>query len=330
MRAYSKHVVAFAFAWAVCAPPSSAAADDSAAAQALFDQAKKAMADRRYDEACPKFEESLRLQEALGTLLNLAECFERQGKLASAWSRFLEVSSKARAAGQADRARIGHDRAASLAPRLANIAIDVPSGSRVDGLEVRRDTTVVGSPEWGAPIPADPGTHTISASAPGRKPWSQTITIGDSATTTHVAVPELELAPESPSPPSPPVSPTLGGTPEQAAPRLGGMKIVAIAAAGVGVVGVGVGTAFGILSISKHNAASSACPSNPCHTPDGQNLWADAVTFGNVSTIGFIVGGVGLAAGAVMWVVAPKPAEPNAPVAKLAVGPGTLTLLGAW
>src|SRR5450432_3403221 len=70
---------------ATMAAPSFARADDSAAAQALFDQGKKAMAALNYAEACPKLEESYRLQEALGTLLNLADCYQRQGKLASAW-----------------------------------------------------------------------------------------------------------------------------------------------------------------------------------------------------------------------------------------------------
>src|ERR1700685_1939228 len=80
-------------------------ADDSAAAQALFDQAKKAMAAHRYADACPKLEESLRLEEGVGTLLNLADCYEHEGKLASAWSKYIEVASKARAAGQSARAR---------------------------------------------------------------------------------------------------------------------------------------------------------------------------------------------------------------------------------
>jgi hypothetical protein len=43
-------------------------------AQALFDQARKAMAAHDYAEACPKFDESYKVEQALGTLLNLAVC----------------------------------------------------------------------------------------------------------------------------------------------------------------------------------------------------------------------------------------------------------------
>ena len=100
-------------------------ADDSAAAQSLFDQAKKEMAAHDYADACPKLEESLRLQEGIGTLLNLASCYEHAGKFASAWSKYLEVATKARAAGQAARARIGRERADALAPKLSNLVVDV-------------------------------------------------------------------------------------------------------------------------------------------------------------------------------------------------------------
>ena len=185
-----------ALAVATAAP--TASADDSAAAQALFDQAKKALAAHDYSEACPKLEESYKLQEALGTLLNLADCYERAGKLASAWSKFLEVATKARANGQAQRARIGRDRAAALAPKLSNLVVEVPPTSRVQALEIRRDGTGVGEAEWGAVIPADAGAHVIEASAPGRKPWSQTVAVSTGATTARTSVPELTLLPPPP------------------------------------------------------------------------------------------------------------------------------------
>src|SRR5450432_1017222 len=175
--------------------PGVAHADDSAAAQALFDEAKTEMAGHRYAEACPKLEESLRLQAAVGTLLNLADCYDREGKLASAWSKYLEAASKARAAGQGDRARIARDRAAALAPKLSKLVIDVPAASRASGLEVRRDETIVGEAEWGQQIPADAGSHVLEASAPGRRPWSQTVLMANGAAVARVTVPELERIP---------------------------------------------------------------------------------------------------------------------------------------
>jgi hypothetical protein len=331
---------AVCFAWALTAALSLARADDAAAAQALFDQAKVAMAAHNYAEACPKLAESLRLQEALGTLLNLADCYEREGKLASAWSKFLEVSAKARAAGNAARARIGHDRAAALAPKLSTLVVDVPRASRVDGLEVRRDGTIVGDAEWGAPIPIDPGTHTVEASAPGRKPWSHTLPVAGGAKAAHIELPELERLPVAhqdasppalPPPPAsvPPVFGARSGT-EQSGSRGRGMKIAAIAAAGVGAAGVGVGTVFGLESLSRHNAAAGRCPppGPSCSDPTGVNWSRDSVKFGDISTVAFAIGGAALAAGVVLWFLAPKAAEKD--TAHLVVGPGSLELIGAW
>jgi hypothetical protein len=311
-------------------------ADDSAAAQSLFDQAKKEMAAHDYAEACPKLEESLRLQEAIGTMLNLADCYERAGKLASAWSKYLEVASKARAAGQAARARIGRDRAAALAPKLSSLVVDVSGVTHPDGLEVRRDGTVVGSAEWGVAIHADAGTHTIEASAPGRKPWSQTVVVADGATTARVTVGDLAPLPvkqeelATASTPVEPSSPPPLDVPKEPA-RTSGLKVAALVAGGLGVVGVGLGTAFGLISRGDHDDAVTACPPpGPCANTGGADLWRKAYDFGNASTVAFVVGGVGLAAGTVMWVVAVKTSKHKDASAALVVGPGSVGWREVW
>ena len=290
-------------------------ADDSAAAQALFDQAKALMSAHKFVDACPKLEESQRLDPAMGTLLNLADCYEKEGKLATAWSKFLELAAKAKAAGQAERARIGHDRAAALAPRLSHLVIAVAGADTTPALEVKRDGTVVGRAEWETPIPADSGSHTVVASAPGRLPWSTTVDVGDHATTATVTIPELPLPPTHPD--------------ESTHSGLGTGRVLALVAGGVGVVGVGLGTYFGLQSISKHNEAHNVCPNSQCADQNGVNLWNDASSAGNISTIAFIAGGVGLAGAAVLWFTA-KPAETNAPSAQVGLGFGTVRVSGTW
>lgn len=321
-------------------------ADDSAAAQALFDQGKAALAAHNYGEACAKFEDSLRLEYGLGTLLNLARCYEAEGRTASAWSKYLEVASKARALGQMDRARIGHERAAALAPTLSNVVIDVPAAARVDGLVVQRDGTASLPTEWGSAIPTDPGKHTISASAPGRKPWSMSVVVPREVTTTHVAVPELDPVPVEPvsnlppqpskaavsavpalaisNPPSPESRPQQSG--------LGVQKSLAIASAVVGLGGIGVGTYFGLDSLAKHNEAKNVCPQVQCPVgaPQGVGLWRDAVNAGNISTIAFIAGGVGIAGGITLWLTAPGPERSNAASAQIELAPRMIRIHGTW
>ena len=76
-------------------PRSQQQAEDKAAAQVLFDEGRTLMDAERYGEACPKFAESLRLDAALGTQLNLARCYQLVGKTASAWILYLEAAALA-------------------------------------------------------------------------------------------------------------------------------------------------------------------------------------------------------------------------------------------
>src|ERR1051325_6285455 len=83
---------ACALGFALVARP--AAAQSTAAAEALFNEAKKAMDAKDYDTACQRFRESNRLDPAVGTLLNLAVCETTRGRVATAWELFRAVSEK--------------------------------------------------------------------------------------------------------------------------------------------------------------------------------------------------------------------------------------------
>ncbi|HWZ91828.1 MAG TPA: hypothetical protein VNW92_23355, partial [Polyangiaceae bacterium] len=81
-----------------------------------FDSARLLAKSGYYSEACPKFEQSLRLNPGIGTEFNLADCLDRIGQTERARDLFLDVADKARAAGQADRQEAARERAAALAP----------------------------------------------------------------------------------------------------------------------------------------------------------------------------------------------------------------------
>src|ERR1019366_353360 len=191
-----------------------ASATDKATAQALFDEGKRLMEQEQYAKACPKLADSLRLDHGIGTMLNLAICYERNGQTASAWATFKDAAGEARVAGQVEREKLARDRAAALEPRLARLAIVVARESAVDGLLVRRDGEPVPTSSWGLPVPIDPGEHAIEASAPGRKPWATAVAV-TAASSSEVSVPPLEpevVVPVKPSPPAAglPESPGLG------------------------------------------------------------------------------------------------------------------------
>jgi hypothetical protein len=165
---------------------------NAAAAQTLFMEAKKLYDEGKYQPACAKFEKSNELDPAMGTKLNLARCWDKIDRTASAWAMYLEVADDAHAAGSTDREQYARTAAADLEPRLIKLVIEVATANPAD-LEVKRDDTVIGSGLYGTPIPIDPGAHLIVAKAPGRKPWSKKVTVAvkDAGTTTKVSVPVL-------------------------------------------------------------------------------------------------------------------------------------------
>ena len=173
---------------------------DSAAARALFAEGRALMEKEQFAEACPKFEESLRLDPGMGTQFDLAHCWEKLGRTASAWALFLDVAAAARNANQPQRETAARDRAKALEPRLTRLRIDVPKSS--SEMKIERDGQDVGRAAWGMAFPVDPGKHVIEVSAPGKKTWSDEVEVPAAPRTVSLAVPELEDAPLPPPPPS--------------------------------------------------------------------------------------------------------------------------------
>lgn len=315
----------------LCALPLASAAEraeaqttDATAAQALFDQARGLFAQGRYDEACPKFEESQRLDPGSGTLINLARCYEQLGRHASAWNKYLEAAAAASATGNTRREKEARERAETLRPSLSTLTVDVSAeGKQVPGLEVRRDGSSVGAPQWGVPIPADVGEHTIVATAPGHEEWRRVVRVEGPAKSVSVAVPAL-----TPSTAAPAAAVEVVPEPELAPRRgLGTQRVLALIAGGVGVVGIGAGTVFGLKSKAKHDDAEQYCDGADCSDPRGVSAGEDAYAAGTLSTVFMVVGGVALAGGAVLWFTAPKRHEDAVAVG---IGPGSIQVRGAF
>jgi TolA-binding protein len=70
-----------------------ARADARADAEKLFDEGRRAMQSGDYALACPKFEASNKADPAVGTQMNLAMCWEKLGKTASAWAMYMQVAN---------------------------------------------------------------------------------------------------------------------------------------------------------------------------------------------------------------------------------------------
>jgi len=114
--------------------PAHAQSAGSASTQArvLFREARKLMDKGQFDDACPKLEESLRLDDGMGTRFNLAHCLEKTGRTASAWGLFLDVASAASTVGQKKREKAARQRAEALEPKLEALR----AGWKAPGLAV--------------------------------------------------------------------------------------------------------------------------------------------------------------------------------------------------
>jgi len=291
-RPFILTIEALAFA-ALVLHPSPARAGDEAAAEALFGEAKKLAAAGKYAEACPKFAESNRLDRGAGTLIHLADCYEKNKQSASAWATFKEASSAAQALGRADWQKLAASRAAALEGKLGRLTIRVadPAGR----IEVTRDGSPTSSASWGTPIPVDAGPHKIHAVAPGRRAFEVSVTTHDGEAT-EVAVPALEADTGAPASTSPATGGDAARTSSGSGTRSAGFVI-----AGIGVAGVAVGAITGLLALGENNDSKKECPTDgACASRAAVDSNDSARTFGTVSTIAFIAGGVGVAVGTVM------------------------------
>jgi Tetratricopeptide repeat len=309
------------------------AGGNRAAAEALFNQGRSLMTAGKYGEACDKFEASQQLDPGLGTMLNLAECYEKTGRTASAWAEYREAIPLARAAGSKARLELATERAKALEERLSTLTIRAMAGdAETAQLEVRRDGVALQPGEMGAPIPVDPGEHVIEATAPGKHPWSSKVQVTGDAAKVAVEIPKLESTEKTTAPPPPPPAPPLTTPPANTAKAAdssagSGQRITGLVLGGAGAVGLGLGAFFGLQASSKWSDAKSKCADYPygC-AADAQDLRSSAHSQATVSTVGFLAGGALLAAGVALYLTAPSKKESVA----LRVGPNAAFIQGSF
>lgn len=325
---------ALAFACVTIAP-SVALAGDEAAAETFFQEGLAAMKRNDYPVACEAFAQSNKADPSPGTQINLAVCFEKQKKWASAWTWYRSAVGLAQQRGQAEREKLAEDAAARLKPQIHYIVVSVKEP--LTDLVVKRDGVEVTIALAGkeVPLPIDPGEHTIEVSARGKKPWSKVIQVADSASTDRIEVPKLEDAPiEDKS------GPATGGAHTEYRPPVivtndgSGQRTVGIVVAGTGVL-AGLAAA-GVFVLAKGEESDRdkfrTQASDPSTTPDQAiQLNKSADSHGkaaeNNQLISLILAGSGVVlvgVGAVLYFTAPKSSEK--PVAKTRLlpvaGPG--------
>ena len=310
---------------------------DKIAAQALFEEGRRLLVAGQYAEACPKFAESQRIDPSPSTLLNLANCWEKVGRAATAWVTYREAQSAASAAGRKDYVDTAERHARALASTLAQLTVTVTQP--VDGMEVRRDGVAMGAPEWGLSIPVDAGSHVVEVAAAGFKPWSQTIDVPHDGAQVTVMVPVLEALPLDSASPAPAAAGGIAATPsasradgscERCAPRDDAADGRARRRGGRRRRARGLGRVRAPRELQPSRTPNRSAWATMCPAA-GVSKENDALSDGDASTVAFVAGAAALVAGGVLWLTAPR-SKTAGVAARVSVAPafGGAVVEGTW
>lgn len=327
-----------ALALAALAAIATPARAQSAEAESLFREGTRLKKKGQIAEACDKFEAAERVGPTAATELNLGECQEKARRLATAWAMFLKAAATAKRAGDARRDAEGRRRAALLEPQLLYLTIVVPEEARIEGLVIKRNDAAVDEALWDQRVPVDPDEYTVSAEAPGRKPWSTSVVVKTKSK--KVVVPVLDKRPETQHEArrgaarrgdddgdAAGVEPrdrerrgdAAGAEPRdrersadetRPSPGMTGKRKWSIALAAVGVAAIGAGVGLGVHANKLEDEANRGCSTTLCNTqePVSTNLQARRYALG--ANIGFATGGALVVGAAVLWFLgAPRSPE---------------------
>ena len=222
--------------------------------------------------------------------------------------------------------------------RLASVILSAKDRAGVDLVDVTVSVDGKDGPRKldGRALDIDPGEHTFVFQLADGSRAEQRIFVREREKAKSVAVTLGSLPPVAALPAKPASTTTA---PEEVPPASGGgrssLKLVGFIAAGAGVAGLAVGTIFGLKASSKLSAPQCDTSSKMCD----RGVISDARSAATVSTIGFIAGGVLVASGVMLVLLAPKgggSAGIETKSAHLSATPmigmnvGGLSLRGAW
>lgn len=280
-------------------------------ADALFQRGRELLSAGRVADACSAFDESQRLDPTPATVLNQANCRERNGQLATAWQLYLEAARQTGAAtdkGSRQMNTTSTDRAARLAKRVSTLRIVVVGpAARVDGLEVLRDGELLDPASWNQAVAIDGGVHSVSARAPGRLPWSATIVVATERETKAIEVPELQL-PTHAAPVGAPPPATAAAVAPASAPRTTGWtarRKVALGVAAGGALALGAASVLGVSALQRQHFVHTLCPDPALACEDADRATAlsrSAHHRATAANIGYGIAAGAAAAAVVLWV----------------------------
>jgi hypothetical protein len=326
-------LIATGLALGLCASPAFAQSDaeNRATARALGQQGQDAYDAKDFKKAEDLFRRAEGLYHAPTLLLGLARTQAAGGKFVEAWEGYNRIilegvtSTPAFAKALEDaKKEIG-----TIDARRSQVVITV---SGPDAPHVTLDEAPIKSEALGVALFLNPGTHVVKVTADGFNPGLRSFTVGEGKTENVALTLEHGSGPATGPATAGPSSGTATGQTSGTADMSSGSPnhVPAFIGFGVGGAGLILGAVTGGLAIGKHSTLKGECPGGVCTTPTSQSDLSSYHTMGTLSTVGFIVGGVGVATGVMLWVFAPKSAAPATGWITPYVGPGNVGAVGRF
>jgi len=274
----------------------------------------KALLESNLIEACSKFNESLQENPAaIGTLLNVALCDEKLGKIATAVDKFSEARVRAKEQGLLEHIRAAEEHIAALTPSIPHLTIKLTE--QLPETKILLDDKLLAGGSI-ANIPVDPGDRVIVVSAPARLPYRTKLVVAKGE---HLDV----------------VVPALAKSVTIKSSQLLISQVTTL------VGGAAAGTGLGIGLYARHlyqaqfghmqpgdglcDSATKLCEAK------GQSQTQRAHTLGNVATVVGVAGVLVAGAGAYFWFRSPKSTPTDTGDKKLTllpqVGPDGLSVV---
>jgi hypothetical protein len=279
-----------------------------AKADALFRQGKRLMAAQHYAEACDAFEQSFTIDPEIGAELNVAHCYQEWGKLAHALVAYKKAEDMASAAHD-DRAPKIHALVVDIDHQVPRFTIKAPPGADASDAHVKLDGAKLAAAQLGEPQLVDPGPHLVEYDGATGK-ISKVVPIDRGASSELVLDLPAAASATTATSSSSSVRMAVDGT-EPAAPGHT-QRIAAAVAGGAGIVAMGIAGGLAVSAKSKYSHALTADCMNRANACDPAGLTAThaARHQANIASVVFGAGAAALAAGVVIYLVAPH--EPAA------------------
>jgi hypothetical protein len=262
-------------------------------ADELFREGRALMKSGDFESACPKLEESYRLDPGAGTAVNVGDCNDQFGKVASAL-RAYQAAAKLLAPGDPRNAPV-REQIEALKKRSPWLTI-MPLPDAPEGTAVSRNGKLVDPTELGRPFAVDAGKVTVAVTSPGRADFRRTFRLaeGDNVVLDPMLGAPLE-APDAASDSS-----NSGWSPRTTGYVVGG----------IGAVALTTGIATGLMANAKHSVVEDNCDASRQCNQTGSDAAQSGRTLNTVSYVGWGVGIAGIAAGGYFFFFA-EGAEPT-------------------